>query len=57
MGESIKHGGSSLNYREFILYESGQAYPEYMIKYKRSAINARTPSDTLYVQQLFLIKL
>jgi hypothetical protein len=45
MGESIQHGGSSLNYREFILYESGQAYPEYMIKYKRSAINAHTPSD------------
>ncbi len=45
MGESIRYGGDKLHYREFILYESGQAYPEYVIKYKRSATNARAPSD------------
>ncbi len=45
MGESVTHGGDKLQYREFILYEPGQAYPEYVIKYKRSAINARAPSD------------
>ncbi|CAF1114973.1 unnamed protein product [Adineta steineri] len=46
MGESMKYSANSLQYREFILYESGQAYPEYVIQYKRSAINAHPPSDT-----------
>jgi hypothetical protein len=45
MGESIKHGGDALQYREFILYEPGQAYPEYVINFKRSAANACAPSD------------
>ena len=45
MGESMKYGGNKLKYREFILYESGQAYPEYVITYRRSASNARPPSD------------
>jgi len=45
MGESIKNGGNKLQYREFILYEPSQAYPEYIIKFKRSAANARKPSD------------
>lgn len=35
MGESRKYGGDQLNYREFIVYEGGQAYPEYVIRYKR----------------------
>ncbi|CAF1308166.1 unnamed protein product [Adineta steineri] len=46
MGESKTYGGNRLEYREFILYESGQAYPEYVIQYKRSATNAHPPSDT-----------
>jgi hypothetical protein len=45
MGESKKNGGDLLQYREFILYEPGQAYPEYVIKFKRSAANARPPSN------------
>ncbi len=39
MGKSVRHGGDKLQYREFILYESAQAYPEYVIQYKRSAIS------------------
>ena len=46
MGESIKYGGNRLQYREFILYESGQAYPEYVVKYKRSAKTLRLCSDS-----------
>jgi hypothetical protein len=45
MGESIKNGGDKLQYREFILYERGQAYPEYVIDFRRSAQNARPPTD------------
>ena len=45
MGESKKHGGNRLQYRECILYEPSQAYPEYVIQFKRSAMNARPPSD------------
>lgn len=39
------HGGDKLKYREFILYESSQAYPEYVIKFRRAAVDARAPSD------------
>jgi len=39
MHKSVRHGGDKLQYRELILYESAQAYPEYLIKYKRSAIS------------------
>ncbi|UJR17101.1 hypothetical protein I4U23_003998 [Adineta vaga] len=46
MGESKTHGGNALQYREFILYETGQAYPEYIIRFKRSAMNAFPSSDT-----------
>ncbi|CAF4593331.1 unnamed protein product [Rotaria sp. Silwood2] len=49
MGESKKYGGDKLEYREFILYESAQAYPEYVIKFKRSAANIHAPSN---MQQL-----
>jgi hypothetical protein len=45
MGESIKNGGDRLKHREFILYERGQAYPEYVIDFRRSAQNARPPTD------------
>ena len=45
IGESIKYGGDTLKYREFILYESNQAYPKYVIRFRRSAANARAPSD------------
>lgn len=45
MGESMKHGGDRLNYREFILYEQGQAYPEYLINFRRSIQNVHPPSD------------
>jgi hypothetical protein len=45
MGERVTFGGDRLKYREFILYEPGQAYPEYVIKFRRSATNARAPSD------------
>ena len=44
LGESIKYGGDRLKYREVILYESGQAYPEYIIEFRRSAMNAKPPS-------------
>ncbi|CAF2874683.1 unnamed protein product [Rotaria sp. Silwood2] len=37
MGESRKYGGDVLNYREFVVYDTGQAYPEYVIQFKRSA--------------------
>jgi hypothetical protein len=36
MGECKKYGGDRLNYREFVVYDSNQAYPEYLIQYKRS---------------------
>ncbi|CAF2977014.1 unnamed protein product, partial [Rotaria sp. Silwood2] len=49
MGESKKYGGDKLEYREFILYESAQAYTEYVIKFKRSAANIHAPSN---MQQL-----
>ena len=45
MGESKTHGGDLLKYREFILYESHQAYPEYVIRFRRSACNAHKPAD------------
>ena len=40
MGESKIHGGDTLRYREFILYDRSQTYPEYVIRFKRSAANA-----------------
>ncbi len=45
MGESIKNGGNRLQYREFVLYERGQAYPEYVIEFRRSAENTHPPTD------------
>ncbi|CAF1137147.1 unnamed protein product [Rotaria sordida] len=45
MGESMENGGDQLKYREFILYESGQAYPEYVIYFRRSANRARQSSN------------
>ncbi|CAF5130354.1 unnamed protein product, partial [Rotaria sp. Silwood1] len=36
MGECRKYGGDRLNYREFVVYDAGQAYPEYVIQFKRS---------------------
>ena len=36
IGESTKNGGTDLSYRELVLYEKGQAYPEYIITFKRS---------------------
>lgn len=50
MGESDKNGGDRLKYREFILYESGQAYPEYVVKFRRSNVNARAPSNNKKVK-------
>jgi hypothetical protein len=50
MGESIKNGGDRLQHREFILYERGQAYPEYVIDFRRSAQNARPPTDMKRLQ-------
>jgi hypothetical protein len=44
MGESKKYSGDSLQYREFILYQPDQAYPEYVIHFKRSAANAHPSS-------------
>ncbi|CAF1501761.1 unnamed protein product [Adineta steineri] len=45
MGESIRHGGNRLQYREFVLYERGQAYPEYVINFRRSVENVHPPTD------------
>ena len=45
LGESMKYGGDRLQYREVILYESGQAYPEYIIEFRRSAVNPKPPSS------------
>lgn len=45
MGESKTHSANNLKYREFILYECNQAYPEYVIRFRRSATNARPPSN------------
>lgn len=37
MGESKAHSpAASLNYREYIVYDRRQAYPEYLIEYRRS---------------------
>eukprot|EP01080_Neovahlkampfia_damariscottae_P011467 gene11467-4631_t len=36
IGEKMEFGGDTLKYREFVLYEKDQAYPEYIIEYKRS---------------------
>lgn len=35
MGESINNGGSKLNYREFIIYDRFQVYPEYILYFDR----------------------
>jgi len=35
MGESKLHGGDTLNYREFIVYDRLQVYPEYVIYFNR----------------------
>jgi hypothetical protein len=51
MGESINNGGDRLQHREFILYERGQAYPEYVIDFRRSAQNARPPTDMKRLQK------
>ncbi|CAF1099551.1 unnamed protein product [Rotaria sordida] len=45
MGESMENGSDRLKYREFILYDSGQAYPEYVIYFRRSANRARQSSN------------
>ncbi|CAF1159463.1 unnamed protein product [Didymodactylos carnosus] len=50
LGESIKHGGNKLRHREVILYESGQAYAEYVIQFKRWAVNARMSSSAKSVE-------
>jgi hypothetical protein len=52
MGESMKNGGDRLQHREFILYERGQAYPEYLIEFRRSAQNTRPPFDMERLQNL-----
>ncbi|CAF1445824.1 unnamed protein product [Rotaria sp. Silwood1] len=45
MGESKKNGGNLLNHREFILYDAGQAYPEYVIYFHRSSKNVLESSN------------
>lgn len=35
IGESKKNGGSDLVYREYVVYESSQVYPEYVVYFKR----------------------
>jgi len=37
LGESKEYGGDSLQYREFIVYDRHQVYPEYVIHFKRKA--------------------
>jgi len=37
LGESTENGGDTLKFREIVLYEGSQAYPEYLIKFKRMA--------------------
>ncbi|CAF0993713.1 unnamed protein product [Didymodactylos carnosus] len=44
LAEKQKYGGNKLKYREIILYESYQAYPEYVVTFKRSAANVRVPA-------------
>lgn len=51
MGESIHNGGDRLKYREFILYEPGQAYPEYIIYFRRSTANPAETSNIEKVKQ------
>ncbi|UJR24402.1 hypothetical protein I4U23_005779 [Adineta vaga] len=51
MGESKTYGGDQLEYREFILYENGQAYPEYVIEFQRSIQNMRPQTDIKRVQE------
>ncbi|CAF3895843.1 unnamed protein product [Rotaria sp. Silwood2] len=45
MGESMENGGDRLKHREFILYDTGQAYPEYVIYFRRSAKNTLQRSN------------
>ncbi|CAF0935835.1 unnamed protein product [Adineta ricciae] len=45
MGESIENGGTYMKHREFVLYDQGQAYPEYVIDFQRSANNPRASVD------------
>lgn len=35
LGESIANGGNTLKYREVIVYDQAQAYPEYIVYYQR----------------------
>jgi len=35
LGEATKYGGNSLKFREIIIYDRKQAYPEYIVHYKR----------------------
>ncbi|CAF3892951.1 unnamed protein product [Rotaria sp. Silwood1] len=45
MGENKKNGGNLLDHREFILYDAGQAYPEYVIYFHRSSKNVLESSN------------
>ncbi|CAF3807132.1 unnamed protein product [Rotaria socialis] len=50
LGESMDYGGNLLKYREVILYECGQAYPEYVIEFRRSAENSKPPAGVKKVK-------
>lgn len=55
VGESIANGGSDLAYREIILYERGQAYPEYLVIFKREKTKV-FKSDITKEQVLAFVK-
>ena len=45
LGESEDYGGDRLKYREVVLYATGQAYPEYVIQFRRCSANAKPSHD------------
>ncbi|CAF5110414.1 unnamed protein product [Rotaria sp. Silwood1] len=51
MGESMKYGADRLQHREFVLYDSGQAYPEYVIYFRRSTKTLRRPRNIEHLKK------
>ncbi|CAF3615889.1 unnamed protein product [Adineta steineri] len=51
MGESIENGGNYLQHREFVIYDRGQAYPEYVIDFQRSTDDTKPAIDIKRLQK------
>jgi hypothetical protein len=42
VGEKMEFGANRLKFREYVLFEKDQAYPEYVVEYKRSGENHKS---------------